>query len=314
VAASGEARSITAPHMRSRSTRRRPEPLLGDLTFPEGPRWHDGRLYVSDFYDHRVLALAPDAAAEVVCEVPGQPSGLGFAPDGALLVVSMTDRRLLRREPDGTLREVADLSAHAPFHCNDMCVDAAGRAYVGNFGSDPAREPFAPTALLRVDPDGAVAVAAPDLLFPNGAVIAPGGTLLVAETFAFRISAFDVDAEGDLSGRRIWAAFGAEPAHDLDAALATRAIAPDGICLDAEGALWVADALGAGAHRVREGGEVLETVDAGAATVYAVALGGADGRTLHLCCGPRLDGPDPATVRHGAIATVRVEVPGIAWA
>ncbi|WP_283136515.1 SMP-30/gluconolactonase/LRE family protein [Rhizohabitans arisaemae] len=282
--------------------------LADGLYFPEGPRWHDGRLYVSDFYAHQVLAFTPDGARTVVCEVPGRPSGLGFAPDGDLLVVSMTDRRLLRLR-DGTLTEVADLGGHAPADCNDMHVDGAGRAYVGNFGSDLATDPVRPTCLLRVDPDGAVTVAADDLVFPNGLARTPQGTLLVAETFGYRISEFDVAPDGALGNRRVWARFRDAPAHDLTEILAAGALAPDGVCLDAEGALWVADATGAGAHRVLPGGKIVDSVDLGDMTAFAVTLGGEDGRTLYLCAGPPLGAVDPAAGRHGSVLSTRVRVP-----
>lgn len=287
--------------------------VADDLFFPEGPRWHDGRLWFSDFYDHRVQTLAPDGTRTVVCEVPAQPSGLGFTPDGELLISSMRDRRLLRLH-DGELVEVADLGAHTGGDVNDLFVDPEGRAYVGNFGFEPGPEDVRPTALLRVDPDGAVTVAAEDVIFPNGTVRTGDGTLLVAETFAYRISAFDVAADGGLSNRRTWAHFGAEPARDWAQIMATEALAPDGMCLDAEGAAWVADATGRGAHRVREGGDILESVDLGDdLTAFAVALGGEDGRTLYLCAGPPLGRIDPAGGRHGSIRATRVDVPGAAW-
>jgi len=157
------------------------------LFFGECPRWHEGRLWYSDFFDHAVHALVPDGVDERVVEVAGQPAGLGWMPDGSLLIVSMVDRRLLRLGLDGALSEHADLSSLAPFHCNDMVVDASGRAYVGNFGSDVyARRPGAtpervPTVLIRVDPDGRASVAADGLGFPNGTVItADGATLIIA--------------------------------------------------------------------------------------------------------------------------------------
>jgi sugar lactone lactonase YvrE len=287
--------------------------LLADgLHFPEGPRWHDGRLYVSDFYDRVVLAYRPDGSRTVVCEVPGQPSGLGFTPAGDLLISSMLDHKLLRYR-QGEVSEVADLGALVGGSCNDLYVDAAGRAYVGNFGSDMETS-IDPTVLVRVDPDGSVAVAARDLVFPNGTVTTADGTLLISETFAYRISAFDVDASGNLANRRVWASFGGEPAADLPTALATEAIAPDGVCLDAEGALWVGDAQGTGAVRVREGGEIVDRVELDGLTAFAVALGGEDGRTLYLAAGPPLGEIDPAAERRGSLLSVRVDVPGAAWA
>ncbi|NNL65254.1 MAG: gluconolaconase [Myxococcales bacterium] len=272
--------------------------LLEGLAFGEGPRWRDGRLWFSDMHHHVVRTVDEQGATETIVEVPNQPSGLGWLPDGRLLVVSMTDRRLLRLDPEG-LVEVADLSAHATWHCNDMLVDEAGRAYVGNFGSEIHGEhgDLVPAALCRVDPDGRVAVVAEDLLFPNGTVLTPDGrTLILGETFGARLTAFDRDPEtGDLSNRRLWA--------QLSGAV------PDGICLDAEGGIWVASPIGHQVLRVREGGEVTDRIEI-ETEAFACMLGGADGRTLFLCTAAT---SDPETCRKeptGRIETVRVAVPG----
>ena len=271
--------------------------LLDGLTFPEAPRWHDGRLWFSDFYTHRVVAVDPAGRAETMVEVPQRPSGLGWTPDGALLVVSMLDRRLLRVE-NGTTRVLADLSAVATAPCNDMVVDGRGRAYVGNFGYDRHKgEPPRTTCLARVDPDGRVTRAAEDLFFPNGTVITPDGrTMIVGETQGHRLTAFDVAPDGTLSNRRVWA--------QLDAA-----VFPDGICLDAKGAIWVSDARGAALLRVREGGKIDGTVSTGTRYAFACMLGGADRRTLFVCTSTG-SGPAMADKRDGAIETVRVDVPG----
>jgi sugar lactone lactonase YvrE len=210
---------------------------------------------------------------------------------------------------EGTLGEVADLSAYAPADCNDMYVDATGRAYIGNFGSDLATDPVRATPLVRVDPDGTVTVSADHLVFPNGTVGTPQGTLLIAETFAYRVSEFDVGADGRLKNRRVWASFRDAPAHDMDEILATDDLAPDGICLDAEGALWVADATGAGAHRVLAGGEIVESIELDGLTAFALALGGEDGHTLYLCAGPPLGRVDPKSGRYGSVLSTRVRVP-----
>jgi sugar lactone lactonase YvrE len=201
--------------------------VVDGLTFPEAPRWHEGRLWFSDFYSHRVLAVDVLGHVDVVAEVAQRPSGLGWAPDGGLLVVSMLDRRLLRFD-DGKERVVADLSALATGPCNDMVVDAKGRAYVGNFGFDRHKgEAPRDTCIVRVDPDGRVSKAADDLAFANGTVITPDGTtMIVAETMGHRLTAFDVAADGMLSKRRLFA--------QLDDCF------PDGICLDAEGATCAA--------------------------------------------------------------------------
>ena len=288
-------------------------PVLDRCSYLEGPRWHDGRLWVSDFYTERVIAvdLDGDAAPQTVARVPGQPSGLGWLPDGSLLVVSMRDRRVLRVRDDRT--EVhADLSALAPWHLNDMVVDAAGRAYVGNFGFDlMAGATARPTNLVRVDPDGSATVAAEDLMFPNGSVIFPdGATLVVAETIAGRLTAFAVDADGALTDRRPWAVLAETP--DPDAGGRTGAagrVAPDGIALDAERAIWVADALGGRALRVREGGEVVDEVPGGGLGVFACALGGPDGRTLVLCAAPSFAEHERRDTRDARLLACEVDVP-----
>jgi sugar lactone lactonase YvrE len=255
--------------------------LVDGLYFAEGPRWRDDRLWFSDFYDHAVKTVSLDADVAVVAEVPNQPSGLGWLPDGRLLVVSMLDRKLLRREADGALVEHADLSELADYHCNDMVVDSRGRAYVGNFGFDldafiaehgvaaAIGEPGPPrTVLVRADPDGTVVVVADDMKFPNGSVISPDGrTLIVAETLGLRLTAFDVADDGSLHNRRIWA--------DL------REHAPDGICLDADGNVWVANPLAPECVLYAPGGAVIERVTT-SAPCFACMLGGPDGR--HLFC------------------------------
>jgi sugar lactone lactonase YvrE len=263
--------------------------VVEGLSYLEGPRWRDGRVYTSDFYNQRVAAIAPNGTVETVVKVPNRPSGIGWLPDGRMLVVSMKDRRVMRVDSDGTLVEHADLSDLATWHCNDMVVDGQGRAYVGNFGFDlmGGADP-APAAVIRVDPDGAATLVAKDMLFPNGMAITPdGATLIVAESLGQRLSAFDIEADGSLSGRRVWAAFGEPPtATDFGGAMAQLKVAPDGICLDAEGCVWFADAFGNRAVRVREGGAIVDEVSAGELGVFACMLGGDDGRTLFLCAAP----------------------------
>ena len=270
--------------------------LLDGLKFGEGPRWRDGKLWFSDFYAHRVMTVDLQGRAETVVEVPTQPSGLGWTPDGRLLIVSMLDRRLLRLD-GGRLTPVADLSALATGPCNDMVVDAKGRAYVGNFGFD-RHKGEAPRAakLIRVDPDGAVSTAAEELQFPNGAVITPDGRqLIIAETLANRLTAFDIGPDGNLGFRRLFADLGATY--------------PDGICLDAEGAIWVADARGHEVLRVVEGGRVAERVATGDRFSYACMLGGPARRTLFVITNSG-SGPAIAAAADGRIETVEVAVPG----
>jgi sugar lactone lactonase YvrE len=272
--------------------------LLGHLMFAEGPRWHDGKLWFSDMHAHRVMTVDLEGHAETVAEVPARPSGLGFLPDGRLLVVSMTDRRLLRIDPHG-LTEVADLSALASFHLNDMVVDRQGRAYIGNFGFDfNNRQPYKPAELILVTPDGRARVVADQMAFPNGSVITPDGrTLIVGESFSRVLTAFDVEPDGSLARRRVWAQLGDG--------------VPDGICLDAEGAIWAASPLTKEVLRVHEGGKVSERI--GFATqAIACMLGGADRRTLFVITNSG-SGPATADKRDGRIETMRVDVPGVGW-
>ncbi|WP_020417912.1 SMP-30/gluconolactonase/LRE family protein [Amycolatopsis sp. ATCC 39116] len=285
--------------------------VLSGFSYLECPRWHEDRIWFADFYTHLVQSSLEDGSdLRVEAEVPGQPSGLGWLPDGRLLVVSMRDARLLRREPDGTLVTHADLSAHVTGHPNDMVVDAQGRAYVGNFGFDLMNgAPVAPANLLRVDPDGSVTVVAEDLWFPNGSVITDDGVLLVDETFGNRVTAFDIAADGSLTNRRVWAKFG-EPLteREFEKALPQLAVAPDGCCLDAEGALWVADGIGGRLLRVREGGEIADEIRPGTG-VFACMLGGADGRTLFACAAPDFNEHARKDAREASLLAFRVEVP-----
>jgi sugar lactone lactonase YvrE len=273
------------------------EKVAGGLTFPEAPRWHDGALWLSDMHAYAVLRLRPDGTLTIVAEVPGCPSGLGFLPDGRLLVVSMHDRRVMRLDPDG-LHQHADLSELAPWHCNDMTVDANGRAYVGNFGDASAPpDPPAPTVLIAVEPDGQARVVADELMFPNGIAVSDGGsTLIVAETRSVpgRLSAFSIQPDGELTDRRVLAEFAA---GEL----------PDGIALDATGGIWVAMPFSGEVVRVSPDGTVTERIKVDSA--YAVALGGPDGRDLFVCTAPTWVPEEAARLRGGAVLRTRVEIP-----
>ncbi len=271
--------------------------VAAGFSFLESPRWHEGRLWLSDFYTHRVVTIDPvTESVETICEVEHQPSGLGWLPDGTLLVVSMTDRRILHLDGE-TLSEHADLSGVVVHPLNDMVVDHQGRAYVGNFGFDLMRgaEP-APTDLIRVDPNGTVTAVASDMLFPNGTVITPDGrTLIAAETVGRRLSAFDVATDGTLSGRRTWAQFDR--------------LRPDGIALDAEGCIWAADARGGQVVRVAPGGDMLTEINPGIGT-FACMLGGEERTTLFICAAPSFDAKERADTRDSVLLAVEVEVPG----
>jgi len=280
--------------------------------FLEAPRWRDGRLWFSDFYSHVVVSMRADGSdRRVEATVPEQPAGLGWLPDGRLLVVSMRDRRVLRREPDGTLAVHADLSKHATGHTNDMVVDAAGRAYVGNFGfdlmnfADPAG-----TSLVRVDPDGSVHVEAGDLWFPNGTVI-DGDTLIVAETFAGRLTGFTIAADGTLTDRRVWGQIAptVEPGT-VEEMLPHLGFAPDGCTLDAAGHIWAADGLGGPTCRIAPGGEIVEQIELPEGLgVFACMLGGEDGRTLLMCAAPDFAEANRRAAREGVLLTTTVAVP-----
>lgn len=264
----------------------------------EGPRWRDDVLYASDFFSEKVLAFREDGTHVTVCEVPGRPSGLGWTPAGDLLVVSMKQRRLLRHTPEG-LVEVADLSSHVGGDTNDMAVDDEGRAYIGNFGwDDEQSDDIEPTHLLRVDPDGSVHIAAEDVVFPNGIVISDDGRLLVvAETFAARITAYVRHDDGTLSGRRVWADLsGGRTFTTVTEAVESGACLPDGIAFASDGTLWVADAARQGVLRVAEGGEIVERIPLGEQTAYAVAVGGRASDQLFICAAVPFRSDDPSRV------------------
>ncbi len=278
--------------------------LAGGIYFGEGPRWRNGRLWFSDFYAQAVksVSLAGDLRTEF--ELDDRPSGLGWTPEDDLLIVSMTKRQVLRRTQAGDISLHADLGGLATFHCNDMVVDAQGRAYVGNFGFDldTALESRGVESVLAdhtaaklafVGADGTVGVAADDMHFPNGSVITPdGGTLIVGETLAARLTAFDIAADGSLSGRRIWAPTGPR--------------VPDGIALDARGAIWVANPIAPECVLIAEGGEVLSVIDTGM-PCYACMLGGEDGRTLFMLTAPSSIGHVAAAAPKGQVLIATVD-------
>ena len=270
--------------------------ILDGLLFPEGPRWHDGKLWFSDMQGLHVMTLEATGKVEQIIEVKGSPSGLGWLPDGRLQVVSMLDRRLLRLDPEG-LVEVADLRHLASFHCNDMVVDKQGRAYIGNFGFDfAANAPVEPAEIVLVTPDGNARVVAEDVLFPNGTVITPDGQMLiVAETFGNCLTAFDIEQDGSLTNRRIWAKL--------------EGMFPDGICLDAEGAIWVAAPHPGEVMRVLKGGDITHRVNV-STRPYACMLGGDDRCTLFVCTAGSAIPEEVSAMPGGKIETVKVEVPG----
>ncbi|HXR89453.1 MAG TPA: SMP-30/gluconolactonase/LRE family protein [Steroidobacteraceae bacterium] len=286
--------------------------IAGGFHFLEGPRWHNGRLYFSDFADGKVFVLEPDGRVEVVCQAPNWVSGLGFTPRDELLVVAVQERKLLRCSPAEGLVEVADLSGVARYHCNDMLVDECGRAYIGNFGFDMDLDRIRAADLAMVSPRGEVSIVARDLIFPNGmARTADGRTLIVAETFAARLTAFDILADGTLTARRTWAALSDREFTTVSECLGSGDPLPDGIALDGEGALWIADAGGRSALRIAPGGEILDRVPTPDLSVFAVALGGPDLKTLYLCASPPLYSSDPRVEKKAVLLATRVDVPGV---
>ena len=270
--------------------------LIEGLCFAEGPRWHEGRLWFSDMHDYKVLATDMDGNMEIMAEVPEQPSGLGWLPDGRLLIVSMLDRKLLVQE-DGDLSEFASLYDLATYHCNDMVTDNLGRSYVGNFGFDLFDGSEATTAeIIMVTPDGQPRVVADKVSFPNGTVITPDGkTLIVGESMAACLTAFDIADDGTLSNRRVWA--------QLDKAI------PDGICLDDQGGIWVASPISNEALRVLEGGEVTDRIKV-ENQAFACMLGGENRKRLFILTAASSDPEECRSGRTGKIEYVDVEFPG----
>jgi sugar lactone lactonase YvrE len=290
--------------------------LVEGGTFFESARWRDGRWWVSDFYANRVIAADPDGHVEEVVTVE-QPSGLGWLPDGSLLVVSMTGHKVWRRGPDGEVTLHADLAEYSRGEANDMVVDAAGRAYVGHYGYDlMAGDPPEPATLIRVDPDGTVSAAAEGLHFPNGSMITPDGrTLIVAETTAARLAAFTIGDDGSLSDHRIWGQIAETPDADtLQDLLPRIEFAPDGACLDAEGCIWAGDSLHHRCARIAPGGEILEEIPSpGDLVFYGCMLGGDDGHTLLICAAPDWREERPEGELASVLFTTEVEVGRAGW-
>jgi sugar lactone lactonase YvrE len=276
--------------------------LLDGLGFAEGPRWHGDRLFFSDMGTKQVMTVGLDGTADEVCVVDARPSGIGWLPDGDLLVVAQNTRSVMRLTASGELVVHADIAALASGACNDMVVDGRGNAYVGNPGYDmrnpPSPLPAAEVVLVRAD--GSAEVVDREVRFPNGSVVTPDNrTLIVGETMGQRLTAFDIaESDGTLSNRRTFA--------DM------KGRGPDGIALDAEGAVWVADANGHACVRVREGGEITDVIDVSPGHCFACALGGPDRRTLFLLCGTGFSG-DAIRSRTGTIVVTTVDVPGAGW-
>ena len=278
------------------------EILIEGLTFTEGPRWREDRLFFSDFFTKRVLSVDLQGNVETIVETEYQPSGLGWRPDGTLLIVSMNDRKLLGLK-DGILKEEADLSDLASFHCNDMVVDNLGNAYIGNFGFDlHGGEKLRSTNLILVRPGKEPEEIAQDLYFPNGAVITPDyKTLIIGETFGNKLTAFDINEDASLFNRRVWA--------DLSSIKDDYSPVPDGICLDEEGAIWVASPTTSDVLRVAEGGILLDRIEV-ETNAYACMLGGEDRKTLFISTSKDSSEEACLTDQSAKIEVIRVDVPG----
>ncbi len=277
--------------------------LFSGLAFPESPRWRDGRLWVCNWGAQEIVAVDPEGRIDVVLPAPTAtlPFSVDWLRDGRMLIVAGREGFLLRREPDGSLATHADLNGLSDRGWNEIVVDGRGRAYVNGPGFDMmAGEDFAPGIIGLITPNGAVRQVADGVAFPNGMAVTPdNATVIVAESYARRLTAFDIAADGALSNRRVWADLGDGR--------------PDGICLDAEGAVWYADVPNKRCVRVREGGEILQTIalDRGG---FACMLGGADRRTLFVAAA-HWRGPETMfdQARTGQVLTASVIAPGVGW-
>jgi sugar lactone lactonase YvrE len=288
--------------------------LVGGFTLTEAPRWHDHRLWFSDLYDERVYSVREDGSdLRVELQPDGVPVGLGWLPDGRLVVVVQDKKLIVRREHDGSLAVHADLSEHCVGLPNDLAMTPSGTAFVGCFGFDLyAAEPVAPAPLMRITADGEVSSVGEPLWFANGPTVIDGRTIVFAETFANRLSAFDL-LDGDvLSDRRDWATVGPLPTStDMKERSGELVVACDGISVpDAEGAIWVGDFTKPWVNRVLPTGEIAQQVSTGDLNCFAAALGGSDGRTMFLCAAPsELDPVIRKNEPESAILSYRVDVP-----
>jgi sugar lactone lactonase YvrE len=273
--------------------------LLEGRGLVESPRWHDDRLYFSDWSAGEVLAVDLAGRSEVIAHVDSLPLCTAWLPDGGLVIVSSPDGRLLRREPDGTLTTYADLGRPG---WNDIVVDGRGRAYVNGAGFNPmAAEPFRPGWVFLASADGTVRQVADDIAFPNGmAVTADNATLIVADSYRHHLVAFDIGVDGGLSGRRVWADLGDGT--------------PDGICVDEQDAVWYADVPNRRCVRIAEGGKVLRTVDLDRGG-FACALGGPGRTTLFIVAAEwrGMTGPELVAPGSGQVLITEVDVPGAGW-
>jgi sugar lactone lactonase YvrE len=272
-----------------------PQVLLAGLAIGESPRWHEDRLWFSNWVAQEIVAVDLEGESEVMARVPtAGPFCIDWLPDGRLLVVAGQEAQLLRGNPDGSLSAHAELGSISERPWNDIVVDGRGNAYVGNIGFDFPEGEFVPGILALVAPDGSARQVADEIAFPNGIVVTPdNSTLILAESYGNRLTAFDIAADGGLSNRRVWAELGDG--------------VPDGICLDAEGAVWYGDVPNERCVRVREGGEVLQTVELDRGC-FACMLGGENGRTLFMVAADMT-----SEARTGQVLEVGAPTAGAGW-
>ncbi len=281
-----------------------PETLLTGLALGESPRWHDDRLWFADWGAQEIVTVDEAGHRQRVSGIASFPFSIDWLPDGRLLVVSSSTRQLLRREPDGSLVPHAELGRVSEKPWNEIVVDGRGNAYLNNIGFDFPHGEVTTGIVALVTPDGGVRQVADEVAFPNGMAVTPdNSTLIVAESYGNRLTAFDITDDGGLANRRVWA--------DLGIGV------PDGICLDADGAVWYADVPNQRCVRVREGGEVLQTVDADRGC-FACMLGGAGsmeeaGRTLFVMAAGWPAAMDPTGPRTGQVLTARAPAAGVGW-
>ena len=299
--------------------------LTGGLYFGEGPRWHENKLWFSDFYSHKVMTLDENNSLETVCEVPSQPSGLGWLPNGDLLIVSMLDRKILRFS-EGSISVHADLSEYVAHKCNDMVVGRDGTAYVGNFGMGDAGESLNSTHLMIVKSDGTVLKGPDNLLFPNGTVITEDGKkLIIAETLGAKLTSFDIEDNGELTNRKLWARtsplfslliikFLSSMGFDLSkvdfSKYSKNLHVPDGICLDEKNGIWIASPTTKAVVRIEKGGNITNTINTPKGA-FACMLGGKERKTLYVIISNSSDPEEAQASPEGEIHSIEVEIPGV---
>ena len=293
--------------------------------FLEGPRWHENKLWFSDFYSHKVMTLDENNSLEIVCEVPSQPSGLGWLPNGDLLIVSMLDRKILKFS-EGSISVHADLSEYVAHKCNDMVVGRDGTAYVGNFGMGNAGESLNSTHLMIVKSDGTVLKGPDNLLFPNGTVITEDGKkLIIAETLGAKLTSFDIEDNGELTNRKLWARtsplfslliikFLSSMGFDLSkvdfSKYSKNLHVPDGICLDEKNGIWIASPTTKAVVRIEKGGNITDTINTPKGA-FACMLGGKERKTLYVIISNSSDPEEAQASPEGEIHSIEVEIPGV---